>query len=53
MLQAGRSRFLSTRKLLDFLSLPNLSSRNLALVSTQPLTEIGTSKLSEGKGLSA
>jgi hypothetical protein len=34
----------------DFFNLPNASSRNMALESTQPLTEMSTKNLTEGKG---
>jgi hypothetical protein len=34
---------------MDFFSLPNPSSRTMALVATQPLTEMSTSNLSWGK----
>jgi hypothetical protein len=34
--------------MVDFFNLPNLSSRNMALVSTQPLTEMSTRNLHEG-----
>jgi hypothetical protein len=49
MLQAGRS---SDRVLdeVDFSKLPNPSSRTIALVSTQPLTEMSTRKFSDSKG---
>jgi hypothetical protein len=40
-------------KLLDFINLPQPSSRTMALGSTQPLTEMGTRNLSGGKRLSA
>jgi hypothetical protein len=35
---------------LHFFNLPNLSSRTKALGSTQPLTEMSTRNLPEGKG---
>jgi hypothetical protein len=35
----------------DFFNLTNLSSRTMALVSTQPLTEMSTSNHLRGKGL--
>jgi hypothetical protein len=44
MLQAGRSQVWFLIKSLNFFSLPNPSSRIMALVSTQPLTEISTRK---------
>jgi hypothetical protein len=50
MLQAGRSRFRFPIKSLDFFSLPNPSSRNMNLGSTQPLTEMSTRKIPGGKG---
>jgi hypothetical protein len=49
MVQAGRS--LVTGPMREFfVSLPNPSSRTMALVSTQPLTEISTRNLPGGKG---
>jgi hypothetical protein len=35
---------------MGFFNLPNPSSRNLALASTQPLTEMSTRNLPGGKG---
>jgi hypothetical protein len=37
-------------EIIGFFNLPNPSNRTMALVSTQPLTEIGTSNLPGGKG---
>jgi hypothetical protein len=37
----------------DFLNLPNPSSRNMALGSTQPLTEMSTGIFLGGKGQQA
>jgi hypothetical protein len=37
-------------EVIEFLILPNLSSRTMALGSTQPLTEMSTRNLPEGKG---
>jgi hypothetical protein len=34
----------------DFFNLPNPSSRNMTLESTQPLTEMSIRKILEGKG---
>jgi hypothetical protein len=34
----------------DFFTLPNTSSRTMTLESTQPLTEMSTRNLPEGKG---
>jgi hypothetical protein len=48
MLQAGRSRIRFPMKSLDFFNLPDPSSRNVVLVSTQPL-EMSTMKLPRGK----
>jgi hypothetical protein len=48
MLQAGRSSVRVPDEL-DFLVLPNTSSRIMALGSTQPLTEMSTRNLSGGK----
>jgi hypothetical protein len=48
MLQAGRLRVRFPMRLLDFLYLPNPSSRTMTLGSTQPLTE-----MSKDKGLPA
>jgi hypothetical protein len=46
MLQAGRSLPMGW----IFFNLPNPSSRTVALGSTQPLTEMSTRNLPEGKG---
>jgi hypothetical protein len=40
-------------EVIGFFSLPNLSSRTVVLRLTQPLTEMSTRNLSEGKGPSA
>jgi hypothetical protein len=40
MLQAGRSRVRFPMRSLNFFNLPNPSSRNMALGSTQPLTKL-------------
>jgi hypothetical protein len=48
MLQAGRSPVRVPDEV-DFFSLPNPSSRTMALESTQPLTEMGTSNLPGSK----
>jgi hypothetical protein len=48
MLQAGRSG--SNPDDVDFLNLPNPSSRTMVLGSTQPLTEMSTSYLPGGTG---
>jgi hypothetical protein len=51
MLQAGRSRVrVPMRSLIFFFNLPNPSSRNMTLGSTQPLTEMSTRNLPGGKG---
>jgi hypothetical protein len=50
MLQAGKSRVRFLLRPLDFLNLPNLSSRTMALGSTQPLTEMSTKNISGRKG---
>jgi hypothetical protein len=51
MLQAGRSRVRFPMRALDFFfNLPNPSSRNMALGSTQPLIEISTSNLRGSEG---
>jgi hypothetical protein len=52
MLQAGRSRVPFPMSL-DFFNLPNLSSRTVALGSTQPLAEMSTRNLPAGKGRAA
>jgi hypothetical protein len=48
MLQAGRSPVRVPDEV-DFFNLPNPSSCTMALVSTQPLTEMSTGKLPGGK----
>jgi hypothetical protein len=48
MLLAGRSPVRVPDEV-DFFSLPNLSSRTMALGSTQPLTEMSTRNLPAGK----
>jgi hypothetical protein len=48
MLQAGRSP-VRIPDAVDFLNLPNPSSRTMALGSTQPLTEMSTRNLPGGK----
>jgi hypothetical protein len=48
MLQAGKSPVRVTDKV-DFFNLPNVSSRTVALGSTQPLTEMSTRNLPGGK----
>jgi hypothetical protein len=45
MLQAERSRVLFPMRSLNIFNLPNSSSRNMALESTQPLTEMSTRKI--------
>jgi hypothetical protein len=52
MLQAGRSLVRFLKKSLDF-SIPNPSSRTMALGSFQLLTEISTGNLPGGKGRQA
>jgi hypothetical protein len=49
MLQAGRWGDRIPMRWI-FFNLPNLSSRTMALGSTQPLTEMSTRTLPEGKG---
>jgi hypothetical protein len=49
MLQAGRSRDRVPMRWI-FFSLPNPSSRTMALGSTQPLTEMSTKNLPGGGG---
>jgi hypothetical protein len=49
MLQAGRSPVRVPDKL-HFLNLPNLSSRTMALESTQSLIEMSTRNFPGGKG---
>jgi hypothetical protein len=48
MLQAGSSPVRVPDEV-DFFNLPNPSSRTMALVSTQPLTEMSTRNLPGGK----
>jgi hypothetical protein len=48
MLQAGRSPVRVPDEV-DFFNLPNPSSRNMALGSTRPLTEMSTRNLPGGK----
>jgi hypothetical protein len=48
MLQAGRS-LVGVPDEVDFFNLPYPFSRNMALGSTQPLTEMSTRNLSGGK----
>jgi hypothetical protein len=50
MLQAGRSRFQVPMRSSDFFYSPNPSSHNMALGSTQPLTEMSTRNILGGKG---
>jgi hypothetical protein len=45
MLQAGRSRVLFSMRSLNFFNLPNPSGHNMALGSTQSLTEMSTRKI--------
>jgi hypothetical protein len=52
MLQAGRSRFRVPMRWI-FFNLPDPSSDTMALVSTQPLTEMSSRNLLEGKGWQA
>jgi hypothetical protein len=40
-------------EVIEFFKLPNPSSRTMALVSTQPLTEMGTRNIPVGKWLLA
>jgi hypothetical protein len=49
MFQVRRSRVRVPKRWI-FFNLPNPSSRPMALGSTQPLTEMSTRKLPEGKG---
>jgi hypothetical protein len=49
-LQAGRSRVRVPMRPLYFFSWPNPTSRTIALGSTQPLKEMSTRNLPEGKG---
>jgi hypothetical protein len=48
MLQAGRSS-VRVQGEVDFFNLPNLSSRTMALGSTQPQTEMSARNYPEGK----
>jgi hypothetical protein len=48
MLQAGRSPVRVPVEV-EFFNLPNLSSRTMALLSTQPLTEMSTRNFPGGK----
>jgi hypothetical protein len=50
ILQVGRSRVRLPMRSLDFFNWPKLSSRTMALGSTQPLTEMSTRNLPGGKG---
>jgi hypothetical protein len=50
MLQSGKSRVRFSTRWLDFFNWSNSSSRRMALGSTQPLTEMSTRNLPEGKG---
>jgi hypothetical protein len=50
MLQAGRSRGSVLDEVIGLFIWHNSSSQNMALGSTQPLTEISTRKLLGGKG---
>jgi hypothetical protein len=50
MLLAGRSQVRFPLRSLDIFNLPNPSSRTMALVSTEPLTEMSTRNLHGGKG---
>jgi hypothetical protein len=52
MLQSGRS-LVRVPDEVDFFNLHNPSSRTMAPGSTQPLTEMSTRNLPEGKGLPA
>jgi hypothetical protein len=49
MLQAGKSPVRVPDEVDFFFNLPNLSSRTMALGSTQPLTEMSTSNIPGGK----
>jgi hypothetical protein len=51
MLQAGRSRVPFPMRSLDFSVGPNPSSRTMAVVSTQPLTQISIRNLPGGGGV--
>jgi hypothetical protein len=48
MLQAGRSQVRVPMRWIFFFNLPKPSSRNMAQVSTQPLTEMSTRNLPGG-----
>jgi hypothetical protein len=48
MLQAGRPR--GADKAIELFNGPNPTSRNMALGSTQPLTEMGSRNIPGGKG---
>jgi hypothetical protein len=48
MLQAKRSLVRFPIRSLNFFNLPDLSSRNMAMGSTQPLTEMSTMNLPRG-----
>jgi hypothetical protein len=50
VLQAGKSGVRYPMRSLDFSILPNPSNRNMALWSTQPLTEMSTKNLPAEKG---
>jgi hypothetical protein len=49
MLQAGRSPVRVPHEMYFFFNLPDPSSRTMALVSTQPTTEMSTTNLPGGK----
>jgi hypothetical protein len=53
MPEVGRSGVRFPMRSFYFFNLPNPSSRNMALGSTQPLTEISTRNFPGGKGRSA
>jgi hypothetical protein len=48
MLQAGRSWVRFPMRLLNFFNWPNPSRHNMALGSTQPLTEMSTRRIPGG-----
>jgi hypothetical protein len=50
MLQAGRSWVRFLMRSLDFFTLPNPTSRSMALGLTQPLTEMSTRNFPGGNG---
>jgi hypothetical protein len=50
VLQAGRSRVRFPMRSLDIFNLANPSSRTMDRGSTQPLTEMSTKNLRDGKG---